>query len=241
MAKRRGRAWRRRRNWRLTVVGIALLLVAVVFFWSRIWMFFLATVALSGVGALVWWGWRTHRELRRKDAIFQAEQRIREANRTLEKVDKLSGNDFERQVAAMLREGGCTKVERVGGRGDRGVDVTGVLPDGRSMIVQCKRFATHRSIVSGDMQRLLGSRTDFEADVAIFVTNTRFTTDAEKYAKDKDIIAIGRNLFASWLNGSRLEHLLQTGGGGQGDRRHLKTWKKTYGKPRNRRRRKPES
>lgn len=236
MARRRG--GRRRRNRRLAFVGVGLL-AAVVVVWLRLWLVVLAVVVLGGVGALVWWGWRTHREIRRKDAVFQAEQRIRDANRTLEKVDTLEGNDFERMVAVMLREGGCTEVERVGGRGDRGVDVTGVLPDGRSMVVQCKRFGTHRSVVSGDMQRLLGSRTDFGAEVAIFVTNTRFTSDAETYAQENEIIAIGRNLFASWLNGARLEHVLQTRGGGQGDRQHLKTWKKTYGEPKPTRKRKP--
>jgi restriction system protein len=238
MARRRG--WRRRRNRRLAIVGVVLL-VAVVVFWSRIWPYALTTVALGGVGAVARLGWRRLREIRREEAIFRAEQQIRDANRTLEKADKLSGDDFERLVAQLLREGGCTKVRRVGGRGDRGVDVTGVLSDGRTMVVQCKRFAAHRPIRSGGMQRLLGSRTDFAADVAIFVTVTRFTDDAKKYARDNDILTIGRNLFASWLDGSRLEHLLQAGVGGEGNRRHLKTWNKTYGQPRKARRRKPAS
>ncbi|MGP4111341.1 restriction endonuclease [Streptomyces sp. 4N509B] len=239
MARRRG--WRRRRNRRLAVVGVALLAAVVVAFWSRIWPFVLAAVGLVGVGALVWWGWRTHRELRRKDAIFRAEQRVLENNRTLDQVDKLSGEDFEKMVAELFRRGGCTKVMRVGGRGDRGVDVTGVLPDGRSMVVQCKRFAPRRPVRSEDMQRMLGSRTDFGADVAIFVTNTRFTDDAERYAKDNEIIAIGRNLFATWLKGATVESLIQTGGGGQGGRRHLKAWQQTYGKPGRTRRKKPAS
>lgn len=214
------------------MLPVVALPVTAVVLWVRLWFVVLGVVVLGGIGALVRWGWRTHREIRRQDAVFQAEQRVREADRTLAKVDKLAGDDFERMVAAMLREGGCTEVERVGGRGDRGVDVTGVLPDGRSMVVQCKRFGTHRSVVSGDIQRLLGSRTDFGADVAILVTNTRFTGDAEAYARENEIIAIGRNLFASWLKGSRLDHVIQARGGGQGDRQHLKTWTKTYGKPR---------
>jgi restriction system protein len=229
MARRRG--WRRRRNRRLTVAGVALLAVVVVF-WSRIWPFVLATVGLAGIGALVWWGLRTHREIRRKDAIFRAEQRVLDNNRTLEQVDRLSGEDFEKVVAELLRRGGCTKVMRVGGRGDRGVDVTGVLPDGRSMIIQCKRYAAHRSVPVGDVRGLLGSQTDFGADVAIFVTVTRFTEDAVRYAKEKGIIAVGRDLFASWLKGATVEYVIETGGGGQGDRRHLKTWQQTYGKPR---------
>ncbi|MEO3751025.1 restriction endonuclease [Streptomyces sp. B6B3] len=239
MARRRG--WRRRRNRRSAVAGVALLVAVLVVFWSRTWPFVLAAAALGGLAALVWWGWRTHREIRRRDEVFRAEQRVLDANRTLEEVDKLHWRDFERMVAALLREGGCTEVEWVGQGGDRGRDVTGVLPDGRSMVVQCKLFATHRSVVSGDMQRLLGARTNFTADVAIFVTNTRFTTDAEKYAKDNEIVAIGRNLLASWLKGATLESLLEIGSGGQGDRRHLTEWNKAYGKTSRRRRQKRAS
>lgn len=234
MARRRGR--RRRRNQRLVITG-AVSLGVVVMFWSRIWPYLLVAGALGCLGVLGRLGWRRLREVRRKEAVFQAEQRVRETNRTLKDIDRLSGEDFERHVAALLREGGCTDVERVGGRGDRGRDVGGTLPDGRSMVVQCKRFSPHRSVVSGDVQRLLGARTDFGADVAIFVTNTRFTADAERYAKEKGIIAIGRNLFATWLAGATLESVLAVGGGGQGGRRHLRTWRATYRAPKRRRRR----
>ncbi|GAA1925333.1 hypothetical protein GCM10009716_36980 [Streptomyces sodiiphilus] len=234
MARRRG--WRRRRNRRLAIAG-AVALAAMVVFWSRVWPYVLAALALGCLVLLGRLGWRRLREVRRKEAVFQAEQRVRDANRTMQCIDALSGEDFERQVAVMFREGGCTDVERVGGRGDRGRDIGGRLPDGRSMVVQCKRFAAHRSVAGGDMQRLLGTRTDFGADVAIFVTNTRFTADAERYAREKGIIAIGRNLFATWLNGAPLTSVLETGGGGQGNRQHLKTWKKTYGKPEKRRQR----
>lgn len=238
MARRRG--WRRRRNRRLVIAG-AVLLVATVVWWSRIWPYLLLAAAFGGLAVLAWFTRRRLAEVRRKEALFQAEQRIREANRTLKDIDTLSGDDFERQVAAMLREGGCTEVERVGGRGDRGRDVSGVLPDGRSLLVQCKRYAPHRSVGSGDMQRLLGARTDFGADVAILVTNARFTADAERYARENGIVAIGRNLFATWLKGAALDSLLHVGGGGQGDRRHLTVWQKAYGKPSRSRRRKPSA
>lgn len=96
MARRRG--WRRRRNRRSAFVGVRLL-AAVVVVWLRLWIVVLGVVGLGGIGALVWWGGRSHREIRRKDAIAQAEQRIRDADRTLEKVDTLDGDDFERIVA----------------------------------------------------------------------------------------------------------------------------------------------
>lgn len=233
MARRRG--WRRRRNRRLAVGG-AVLLVAAVVFWAQVWPYLLAAAVLSGLVAGAWRGTHRLREIRRAEAVFQEEQRIRESNRTLEEVDRLSGQDFEKLVAELLREGGCTGVRRVGGSGDRGVDVTGVLPDGRSAVVQCKRYAPNRSVGSGDMQRLLGALTDSGADVALLVTVTRFTGAAERYAKDNGIVAIGRNLFAGWLNGAPLESVLQTSGGGQGNRRHLATWQRTYGTPRQRRR-----
>ncbi|WP_158621309.1 hypothetical protein [Streptomyces triticirhizae] len=46
---------------------------------------------------------------------------------------------------------------------------------------------------------------------------------------------------ASWLKGSRLEYILQARFGSWGDCRHLKTWKKTYAKPRSGRKKKPVS
>ncbi|MFB6556449.1 restriction endonuclease [Streptomyces sp. NPDC056405] len=52
----------------------------------------------------------------------------------------MTGTEFEDFVVDLCRRDGCTDVRRVGGSHDNGADVLGVLPDGRSMVIQCKRY-----------------------------------------------------------------------------------------------------
>ncbi|WP_049573863.1 restriction endonuclease [Streptomyces sp. SBT349] len=229
MGRRRGRARGRRRVRRAAAGAAGVVLVAVVVFWSRVWPFLLAGALAGGLGATGWWGWRTHRALRERDRVWREENRVLENHRSLAEVDTLPGGEFEKLVAALCRRDGCTEVERVGGTGDDGADVTGRLPDGRTLVVQCKRYAPHRAIGSPDMRGLLGSRTHFGADVALFVTTARITRKAEEFAVANGIIALHRDLLASWHNGARLTALADLNGSGQGDHQHRRRWKRTYG------------
>lgn len=61
-------------------------------------------------------------------------------HRTLAEVDKMFGTEFEEPVTALCRRDGCTDVRRVGGAGGNGSDVTGRVPDGRTVIIQCKHY-----------------------------------------------------------------------------------------------------
>ncbi|WP_262699485.1 MULTISPECIES: restriction endonuclease [Streptomyces] len=60
----------------------------------------------------------------------------------------------------------------MGGANDNGADVLGRLPDGRSMVIQCKRYAPTSTIASRELRDLLGARVHFGADLAVFVTTT---------------------------------------------------------------------
>ncbi|MFI7277236.1 restriction endonuclease [Streptomyces sp. NPDC049879] len=203
--------------------------VVALMLWPGIARAVLAAAVLAVVGGAGWWGWRTHRALRERDLRWRAEDRVLAANRRLADVDVLDGDSFERMVAALLRRDGCGDVVKVGRSGDNGRDVTGVLPDGRSMLVQCKRFAPHRAVGERDMRDLLGTRTHFGADVAVFVTNTRYTRPALDFAVANGILVVHRDLFASWLNGAPFASVVGVGARGQGDGRHLARWRRTYG------------
>ncbi|WP_442802872.1 restriction endonuclease [Streptomyces sp. CB01201] len=67
-------------------------------------------------------------------------------------VDVLSWQEFETYIAALCRRDGCTKVFVSGRSGDLGADVIGYLSDGRKLVIQCKKYAPHRSVSSHDMQ-----------------------------------------------------------------------------------------
>ncbi|RKN11567.1 restriction endonuclease [Streptomyces radicis] len=236
MTKRRGKARRRQQRRRATIFAAAVALVTVAVLGAKIWLVLLIVALASGFGTAGWWGWRTHRALREKDRRWREEQRVLENHHSLAEVDTLPGEAFEQLVAALCRRDGCTEVERVGRTGDDGADVIGRLPDGRTMVIQCKRYAPHRAIGSPDMRGLLGSRTHFGADVALFVTTARITRKAEEFAVTNGIIALHRDLFASWHSGAPLTSIAQVNGSGQGNRQHQQRWKGTYS-PRKRTRR----
>ncbi|WP_234313666.1 restriction endonuclease [Streptomyces sp. NBRC 109706] len=234
MANRRSgrRSQRTPRRGPLVGGGLLVALCLVSWGWLAVW----AIGLLAGAAALSWWGWRAHRhavagerEWRRQDAVLAN-------NRSLADVDELSGTQFEELVAARLRADGCTEVERVGGGGDQGRDIAGQLPDGRGMVVQCKRYAPHRAVGAPAMQRLLGTRTHFAADIALCVTNTRYTAQAVEFARANGIALVHRDLLGPWLGGARLDTLIELNGAGLGDRRHLRVWRRAYGDgPRRRR------
>ena len=141
----------------------------------------------------------------------------------------MTGTEFEDLVAQLCRRDGCTEVRRVGGSHDNGADVLGRLPDGRSMVIQCKRYTPSRTIASRELRDLLGARVHFRADVAVFVTTTWFSRPSERFAVEHGILAVHRDLFGVWNNGTSLVSLGAVNGQGQGNPSHRTGWKRTYG------------
>lgn len=123
-------------------------------------------------------------------------------------MDAMNGREFEKCVAGLLRRDGCTHVFVQGGARDRGVDITARTADGRSVAVQCKRFAPHNSITSSDVQRFIGAaKVLHPADVALFVATCPFTRDALDIAHDAGISAVHRGLLEKWSAGTALDVL----------------------------------
>ncbi|MFE9855221.1 restriction endonuclease [Streptomyces sp. NPDC005780] len=229
--KRRGAVARKRRDRRLrsgTIAGVVcgVLLVA---FWSVVWPYLVGALAFGGVAGGGWWLWRTDRFLRGGDRQWRHDEAVKAGHRTLAEVDVMTGTEFEDFVVELCRRDGCTDVRRVGGSHDNGADVLGRLPDGRSMVIQCKRYAPKRKIPSREVRDLLGAKVHFKVDVAIFVATTYFSGPAEKFAAENDILAVHRDHFGLWNNGASLPSLGAVNGLGQGDRRHRERRKETYG------------
>ncbi|MFI8071876.1 restriction endonuclease [Streptomyces sp. NPDC086033] len=228
MARRRRGAAARGRRARRWWWGGAVALVVVVLFRASVWPYLLGVVSVAVAAAIVWRLWHTDRLLRGGDRLWRQEEAVRAGRRTLAEVDVMTGTEFEELVAGLCRRDGCTQVRRVGGAGDNGADVLGRLPDGRTMVVQCKRYAPSRAIPNRELRDLLGARVHFRADVAVFVTTSRFTGPSEKFALEHDILAVHRDLLGLWNNGVSLVSLGEVNGRGQGDARHRARWRKPY-------------
>ncbi|MFI1014350.1 restriction endonuclease [Streptomyces sp. NPDC020965] len=187
-------------------------------------------VLVAVIVATLWWLWRTDRLHRAGDRARRERDRSLTGLRSLTEVDALTWQQFEEYVAALCRRDGCTEVEVSGKSGDLGADVVGFLPDGRRLVVQCKHYAPHRYVPSGDMQKFVGTAfLHHGADAAVYVATCPFSRAALDLAVTHGILAIHRDLLGQWNTGTPLTALLPLNGSGQGDRRHRRRWKRTYG------------
>lgn len=140
-------------------------------------------LAGGGVGAYLSWS---------------AMSRLTAYERDVAVTDHMSGPDFEQYVARLLHESGCRGVRVSGGAGDMGADVTARTPDGRRLVVQCKRYAGNLS--SPDVQRFAGTARDIHgADVALLVTTGRPTGPALQVARQCRITLVDRPALARWI------------------------------------------
>lgn len=100
-------------------------------------------------------------------------------------LNRLSWQDFERQVAEVYRQRGY-QVDEVGGGGaDGGVDLR-LRQDGTTAIVQCKRWKTYKVGVR-PVRELFGVMAAERADRAIFITSGVYTEEALRFGEGKAI------------------------------------------------------
>ncbi|KAB1986663.1 restriction endonuclease [Streptomyces triticiradicis] len=124
---------------------------------------------------------------------------------TMASVDAMTGREFEEYIAGLLRRDGCSAVVVRGRNGDRGIDITGLTADGRTLAVQCKRFAPYLSVTSPDVQKFIGAAKVLHAsEVALFVATCPFTRDALNIATDGGVTAVHRGLLEEWSTGTAL-------------------------------------
>jgi restriction system protein len=102
---------------------------------------------------------------------------------------------------------GYRDVQHVGGSGDLAADLKCRDGVGRSVVVQCKRYAPGVSIGSPEVQKFIGMVTvHHQAERGIFVTTSVFTAPAVRLARQHDIELIdGRDLanLVARVNGGR--------------------------------------
>ncbi|MFH9202640.1 restriction endonuclease [Streptomyces anulatus] len=140
------------------------------------------------------------------DAVEAARARDRAAPpEAAEPVDhaELDPYAFEEAVAELCRRDGCADAEVVGGAGDLGADVLATTPDGRRLVVQCKRYGPENRAGSQELQRFGGTcYAVHEADVALVVSTGGFTEPALDYAEQCAILCYGPEELAAWSQGA---------------------------------------
>ncbi|MFI7178942.1 restriction endonuclease [Streptomyces spororaveus] len=151
----------------------------------------LVVLAVLGAGGLVGVLVQAGRREAEAEKARLADQARVQAVRSMEAVWAMGPREFEEYVADLCRRDGCTEVLRVGAANDLGADVMGQLPDGRKLVVQCKRYAKHRTVGSPDLQKFNGTaRSEHGADVPLFVASCKFTKQARAFAARHGLVLV---------------------------------------------------
>ncbi|MFH8796141.1 restriction endonuclease [Streptomyces sp. NPDC017941] len=116
---------------------------------------------------------------------------------------ELDADGFEQAIADLCVRDACQEVEVVGGACDLGADVLAFAPDGRRLVIQCKRYSEDNKVGSQDLQRFGGTCfTVHEADVAVLVTTSDFTAPALEYAQHCGIVCVDGADLQAWCDGT---------------------------------------
>lgn len=171
-----------------------MVLVAIIFdfvrrhpYWSA-FLLFLVLVAAAAVLVAV-----SHQRAR-----VRAEQA--ERDRLISVTDAMSGAEFEQWFARILAASAFREVRVCGGAGDRGADITALAPDGRRVVVQCKRHSLNHRVGSAAIQRFAGTcREVHRGEICMIVTNGFFTTgDGAQLARQLNITLVDRSMLEMW-------------------------------------------
>lgn len=130
-------------------------------------------------------------------------QRFLAANVELEKVDRMSGQEFERLVAERMIADGFRQVRQRGGAGDGGVDITAYVPGHGRYAIQCKRYS--KSVGAPDVRNFLGALANtFAGHTGVLVTSANLTKQArlEALGAKEPLVLVERDRLADWLLGT---------------------------------------
>lgn len=170
------------------------------------WLFTHPTVAIplgligaTGTGL----GIRARLRRREQERIAAAERAQIRAARSMEiqRYHHMTARQFEEAIAYLCERDGCTGVQVVGGAGDLGADVIAMTPDGRKLVIQCKRYGPTTKVGSPDMQKFGGTcYAIHNAGVAVLVTTNLFTRQAADYGTRQRIRLYDRDMLAGWAS-----------------------------------------
>ncbi|WP_338900108.1 restriction endonuclease [Streptomyces sp. TG1A-60] len=199
----------------VSLLGFAARMVAGAVERRPAWVFVLVVVGVAGFVGL---GRRLHVARAARRAAAALDEAAREAADELEApavprqrpaaevttgYDALTPEEFEEAIAALCERDGCSAVDVVGGAGDLGADVVAVTPDGCRVVIQCKYYDDSHRVGSQDLQRFGGTCfTVHDADIAVLVTTSDFTTPAAEYADRCGIVCVDGEILQAWTDGT---------------------------------------
>ena len=103
----------------------------------------------------------------------------------------MSPTEFEQLSSRVLLALGYEDVRRSGGSGDLNADIVAKDSLGRSVIVQCKRYAPGSSVGTPTLQTFIGMVHIYhKAERGIFMTTVHYSQPAVEFAREHGIVLI---------------------------------------------------
>lgn len=91
------------------------------------------------------------------------------------KLANMTGNEFERFCMNYLSMKGFSDIKQTKSSGDHGVDIT-AEKDGQTYAVQCKKYGG--TVGNEAVQEIYTGKQIYGKDVAVIITNSKFSTQA---------------------------------------------------------------
>ena len=128
-------------------------------------------------------------ELRRK--INPIKRRINFIEKcSINYIDNLDGYEFEKFCVELLQSIGYEKVENTKLSTDYGIDIV-AQRDNIKYAIQCKRY--EGKVGNDAIQEAIAGKEYYECNIAIVMTNSSFTKNAERLAKSTGVILWDRD------------------------------------------------
>lgn len=117
-------------------------------------------------------------------------QRDLDRARSLEELQKIPWKDFENMIAEAYRRQGYGVEENLGGGADGGIDLT-LRRGSEKVLVQCKQWKSGKPVPVERIREMFGLlKADASATGAVFITTSRYTPEASRFAAGKQMTLI---------------------------------------------------
>jgi restriction endonuclease Mrr len=143
---------------------------------------------------------RQEEALQREAAKRRRIEAMLHPDRVRDEIHYMSGPEFERFMADLLRQKGY-EVEETPLSGDQGVDL--ILPDldGKRVVIQLKRWTG--PVGNKAIQATFAGMAHYQADEGWIITTSTFTKSARELARSTSVRLIDRDELTDWLEGLR--------------------------------------
>ena len=112
------------------------------------------------------------------------------------KIDYMTGEDFELYIAQMLGKIGFYNIQTTKGSGDQGVDIL-AEKEGMKYAFQCKRY--DKPVGNKAVQEVFAGKFFYHCHVAIVVTNNYFTKSAKDLANENGVVLWDRDFLNKYI------------------------------------------